>query len=99
MLNRMRNGIEDNRLYPSSDKGSRGTTIMDQAASILAAATMAVAAGAFAIAPAQSIGLQRTRQAAHGGASFARRAFAPIETMVDWLEAAYGGPISADESR
>jgi hypothetical protein len=72
---------------------------MSEAASILAAATMAVAASWVAISPARFIGLPRPRQAARVGASFARLAFAPIETMVDWLEGAYGGPIGDDESR
>jgi hypothetical protein len=68
-----------------------GDNIMRQTASLLAAATIIAAFCWATLAAFLPRGLK-----AHG---FDMPAFAPIETIVDLLEAAYGGPIGRDEAR
>jgi hypothetical protein len=70
---------------------------MRHTARVLAAATMIVAACWAIISQAAFLGLPRALKAHLAGISFDMPALAPIETMVDWLEAAYGGPIGPDK--
>jgi hypothetical protein len=65
---------------------------MRQAAKTLAAIAMIATSGLATVSPAAF-------DAELDGIGLDMAALAPIETFVDWLEAAYGGPLGTDKRR
>jgi len=68
---------------------------MRQTAKALAGATMIATACRAAISQPQFFGLPRALKSRLDCIKFNVSAFTPIETIINWLEAAYGGPIDS----
>ena len=71
---------------------------MRQIAIALAGATLITESYWAAISQGAFLGLPLAFKGSRNRASFDMPALAPIEVFVDWLEAAYGGPIGPDTS-